>query len=295
MPKIPPAATPNVVGLSGGGWPVAPPLITCKREAPRNDGDTGVVSAVDTPMLKRFSWVRVLGATRSGRLPRVPGGVPWASPVKGQQCPSEWLAAGGDLTSDRSRWVASVAGAPRTRQAEKATRKSDQSRKVYRCTVPGICWSERVGHQHKPHSISGQVQVRDASCTGDMSDPNKRSPAWHKCTSGRLLGHHRVLGDEYLARRHVAVSTCRTHDASNSPHVEVPRVEPSARHVAAGGKMNRLPNSNFEFKGMIDVKLNRRLGIRIRSDHWAPLNRRGGASFAIICEEDYLSRAVESY
>ncbi|GMN46321.1 hypothetical protein TIFTF001_015498 [Ficus carica] len=50
MPKIPPVTTPNVVGLSGGGWPVAPPSITCKREAPRNDGDTGVVSAVDTQM-----------------------------------------------------------------------------------------------------------------------------------------------------------------------------------------------------------------------------------------------------
>ncbi|GMN71529.1 hypothetical protein TIFTF001_053416 [Ficus carica] len=176
----------------------------------------------------------MLGATRSGRLPRVPGGVPWASPVKGQQCPSEWLAAGGDLTGDRSsarpvRYsvprvlgfdregfkICSTEGAPRTRQAEKATRKYDQSGKVYRCTVLGICWSERVGHQHKPPSISGRVQVRDASCTGDMSDPNRRSPARHKCTSGRLLGHHQVLGDEYLAHRHMAVATCRTRDASD--------------------------------------------------------------------------------
>ncbi|GMN58486.1 hypothetical protein TIFTF001_027580 [Ficus carica] len=82
--------------------------------APRNDGDTGVVSAVDTSMLKRFSWVRVLGATWPGRLPRVPDGVPWASPVKGKQCPLEWLAAGGDLTGDRSRWVASAAGGSST-------------------------------------------------------------------------------------------------------------------------------------------------------------------------------------
>ncbi|GMN54993.1 hypothetical protein TIFTF001_024105 [Ficus carica] len=67
---------------------------------------------------RRFSWVRVLGATRPGRLPRVPSGVPWASPVKGQQCPSEWLAAGGDLTDDRSRWVVSAAGLSGTRSPE---------------------------------------------------------------------------------------------------------------------------------------------------------------------------------
>ncbi|GMN22140.1 hypothetical protein TIFTF001_051181 [Ficus carica] len=108
-----------------------------------------------------------------------------------------------------------------------------------------------------------------------MSDPNRRSPARHKCTSGRLLGHHRVLRDEYLAHRHVAVATCRTRDASDSPRVRASRVEPSARHAAAGGKTNRRPNSNFEFKGVIGGKLNRRLGIRIRSDHWAPINRRG--------------------
>ncbi|GMN56470.1 hypothetical protein TIFTF001_025580 [Ficus carica] len=143
--------------------------------APWNDGDTGVVSTVGTPMLK--SARKLMSAShRSGCLGRpgrvgylgylaVSGRVPWASPVKGQQCPSEWLAAGGDLTGDRSRWVASAAvprvlgfdresfkicsaeWAPRTRQAEKATRKSDQSGKVYRCTVPSICWSERVGHQ----------------------------------------------------------------------------------------------------------------------------------------------------
>ncbi|GMN30730.1 hypothetical protein TIFTF001_041498 [Ficus carica] len=151
--------------------------------------------------------------------------------MKGQQCPSEWLAAGGDLTGievgarpvrysvpkvlgfDREDFkICSTEGAPRTRQAEKATRKSDQSGKVYRCTIPGICWSERVGHQHKPPNISGRVQVRDASCTGDMSDPNRRSPARHKCMSGRLLGHPQVLGDEYLACRHVTVATCRTRD-----------------------------------------------------------------------------------
>ncbi|GMN35818.1 hypothetical protein TIFTF001_005552 [Ficus carica] len=54
MPKMAPAATPNVVGLSSGGWPVAPPSITCRREAPWNDWDTGVVFAVGTLMLKRL-------------------------------------------------------------------------------------------------------------------------------------------------------------------------------------------------------------------------------------------------
>ncbi|GMN37615.1 hypothetical protein TIFTF001_006957 [Ficus carica] len=85
---------------------VAPLSVTCKKEAPRNDGDTSVVSAVSTPMLKsskdtdmqeerqsfgkakmiipefvgssfiyrRFPRVRMLGATRPGRPPWVPGG-----------------------------------------------------------------------------------------------------------------------------------------------------------------------------------------------------------------------------
>ncbi|GMN44968.1 hypothetical protein TIFTF001_014172 [Ficus carica] len=61
MLKMSPAATPSVVGLSGGGWPVAPPSITCKREAPWNDWNTSVVSAAGTPMLKRLSLVWVLG------------------------------------------------------------------------------------------------------------------------------------------------------------------------------------------------------------------------------------------
>ncbi|GMN60140.1 hypothetical protein TIFTF001_029214 [Ficus carica] len=81
----------------------APPSVTCKKEALRNDGDTGVVSAVGTPMLKRFPWVPVLGATRPGRPPRVPGGY-------GQQCLLEWLATGGDLTCDGSWWAASTTG-----------------------------------------------------------------------------------------------------------------------------------------------------------------------------------------
>ncbi|GMN66633.1 hypothetical protein TIFTF001_035697 [Ficus carica] len=43
--------------------------------------------------------------------------------------------------------ICSAEGFSRTRQAEKATRKFDQSWKVYRYTVPGVYWSERVGHQ----------------------------------------------------------------------------------------------------------------------------------------------------
>ncbi|GMN68868.1 hypothetical protein TIFTF001_037932 [Ficus carica] len=38
-------------------YPVTPPSITCKKEAPQNDGDTGMVSAAGTPMLKS---VRIL-------------------------------------------------------------------------------------------------------------------------------------------------------------------------------------------------------------------------------------------
>ncbi|GMN71584.1 hypothetical protein TIFTF001_055952 [Ficus carica] len=60
-----PAAIPSVVGLSGGGWSVAPPSITCKREAPRNDGDTGVVSVVDTPMLKSVGELMSEGRGRA--------------------------------------------------------------------------------------------------------------------------------------------------------------------------------------------------------------------------------------
>ncbi|GMN48526.1 hypothetical protein TIFTF001_017704 [Ficus carica] len=52
MPEMVPAATPNAIGYSDQHSPVAPPSITCKKEAPRNDRDTGVVSAVGTPMLK---------------------------------------------------------------------------------------------------------------------------------------------------------------------------------------------------------------------------------------------------
>ena len=81
-------------------------LLQGKKEAPRSDGDTGGVSAVGTPMLKselgsdlrrerqsfgkerffvpgmeekssiyrRLPRAWVLGATRSGRPPRAPGG-----------------------------------------------------------------------------------------------------------------------------------------------------------------------------------------------------------------------------
>ncbi|GMN65018.1 hypothetical protein TIFTF001_034096 [Ficus carica] len=109
MPKMTPAATPIVVVYSGLNSLVAPPSVTCKLEAPRNDGDTGVI-------LLRFLRVRVLGATRPGRLPRVPGGPSTvggrslrASPAKGQQCPLEWLDAGGDVMRRSSRWAAPVA------------------------------------------------------------------------------------------------------------------------------------------------------------------------------------------
>ncbi|GMN65021.1 hypothetical protein TIFTF001_034094 [Ficus carica] len=60
-------------------------------------------------VFRRFLRVRVLGATRPGRLPRVPGGSLRASPAKGQQCPSEWLDTGGDVMRRNSRWAVPVA------------------------------------------------------------------------------------------------------------------------------------------------------------------------------------------
>ncbi|GMN60595.1 hypothetical protein TIFTF001_029681 [Ficus carica] len=80
---------------------LAPPSITCKREAPRNDGDTGVVSAVGTPMLKsaRILICVLSGPGCSGRPGRVgrlglyavSSRTPWASPAKGNSsCQSGW-------------------------------------------------------------------------------------------------------------------------------------------------------------------------------------------------------------
>ncbi|GMN42446.1 hypothetical protein TIFTF001_011658 [Ficus carica] len=49
--------------------------VTCKREALRSDGDTGGVSATSTPILKsEFPAGSGVLVTRSGRLPRTPGG-----------------------------------------------------------------------------------------------------------------------------------------------------------------------------------------------------------------------------
>ncbi|GMN59470.1 hypothetical protein TIFTF001_028559 [Ficus carica] len=283
------ATTPNVVGVSRLKLVITPQAITCKMGAPRNDGDTGVVFVMDTLMLKsarklmskrrgraltrqkmtipefggsssiyrRFSWVRVLGTTRPGQLPRIPGGpstvsgrVPWVSPMKGQQCPSEWLAAGGDLTDDRSRiWSGS-------RSRRKA------------CPVLGPQSTRLDREGFKIYSAKGASRTRQAEKATRKSDQlGKFADTWR---SPRV-------------------------DAPDSPRVGKTRVEPSARHAADGGKTSRRPNSNFELKGVIGRKLNRRMGIYVRSDHWAPINRRGGASFAIICKEDYLPRAAESY
>ena len=64
MPSTTLTATPKVVGWSDQDRPVALPSITCKREAPRNEGDTGVVSAAGTPMPKS---VRELMSEGRGR------------------------------------------------------------------------------------------------------------------------------------------------------------------------------------------------------------------------------------
>ncbi|GMN53780.1 hypothetical protein TIFTF001_022914 [Ficus carica] len=99
-----PAATPNVNGYSGRYWPVAPPSVTCKREAPRNDGDTGAVSAVGTSMLKRSSRAQVLGETRSGQLPRAPDGRLEPRPI-GAIGPIDWRHVGPDLTRGTEGWL----------------------------------------------------------------------------------------------------------------------------------------------------------------------------------------------
>ncbi|GMN64348.1 hypothetical protein TIFTF001_033423 [Ficus carica] len=54
-----------------------------QNEAPQNNGDTGVMFAIGTPILKRFPRVRVLGATWSGWPSRVPDGSWWAASVAG--------------------------------------------------------------------------------------------------------------------------------------------------------------------------------------------------------------------
>ncbi|GMN23325.1 hypothetical protein TIFTF001_000079 [Ficus carica] len=51
MPKIS-GTTPDVIALSDQSCTVTLRLVTCKREVPRSNGDTGGVSATSTPILK---------------------------------------------------------------------------------------------------------------------------------------------------------------------------------------------------------------------------------------------------
>ena len=51
MPKIS-GTTPDVIAWSDQSCTVILQQVTCKREAPQSDGDTGEVSAMGTPMLK---------------------------------------------------------------------------------------------------------------------------------------------------------------------------------------------------------------------------------------------------
>ncbi|GMN26573.1 hypothetical protein TIFTF001_001349 [Ficus carica] len=72
----PSSSTFNVIGWSDQVRPSTLPSITCKREAPRSDWDTGVVSVVDTSMLKSArALLAGLGAraTQPGRLLRALG------------------------------------------------------------------------------------------------------------------------------------------------------------------------------------------------------------------------------
>ncbi|GMN27763.1 hypothetical protein TIFTF001_001801 [Ficus carica] len=64
--------------MLGSGWSLCR-RSPAKREAPRSDWDTGVVSSVGTPMPKSARALALLAdlsdrATQPGRLPRAPSG-----------------------------------------------------------------------------------------------------------------------------------------------------------------------------------------------------------------------------
>ncbi|GMN60782.1 hypothetical protein TIFTF001_029872 [Ficus carica] len=79
-------------------------ISTCEKEAPQNDGDTGVVSAMGTPMLKRSSRARVLGEIRSGQLPRAPDGRLEPRPARAIG-PIDWRHVGPDSTRGTEGWL----------------------------------------------------------------------------------------------------------------------------------------------------------------------------------------------
>ena len=64
MPKMAPAPTPNVIQTVRSGPAKCSAVDHLQNEAPRNDGDTGVVSAVGTPMLKSDKVLRSKGRGR---------------------------------------------------------------------------------------------------------------------------------------------------------------------------------------------------------------------------------------
>ncbi|GMN51148.1 hypothetical protein TIFTF001_020303 [Ficus carica] len=139
MLKIPPAPTPSVVGWSSRGWPITQPSIICKREAPRGDRDTGVVSAVGTPMLKSAppaglgargdptgsATYSTQGVTRL-RLARATG-------------PMDWHHVGPDPAQGTGGWLSPApagVGAPSTTLPEYMFRPSETVR-VGRIITPG--------------------------------------------------------------------------------------------------------------------------------------------------------------
>ena len=65
MPKMVPAPTPKVVRTVRLGQAKYSAVDHLQKEAPRNDGDTGVVSAVGTPMLKSVKILMCKGRDRA--------------------------------------------------------------------------------------------------------------------------------------------------------------------------------------------------------------------------------------
>ena len=65
MPKTAPTATPNVVWVVRSGLAKCSAVDHLQDEAPRNDGDTSVVSAAGTPILKSVGELMSEGRGRA--------------------------------------------------------------------------------------------------------------------------------------------------------------------------------------------------------------------------------------
>ncbi|GMN69826.1 hypothetical protein TIFTF001_038869 [Ficus carica] len=187
-------------GGSGQDRPVTPPSITCKREAPRGDWDTDVVSAVGTSMLKSAPSVG-LGAR----------GDPVGSATYGTQGvtrlrlaratgPMDWRHVGPDPAHGTDRWLSlapagagtgpvsrKVAGGTWVRKTNVSLRFDPRVRVLRAQPCPiGNCFPvvessqnlyfvgrDRSRHQHNPPSISGLTWPRmlRVFVWSDMVDP----------------------------------------------------------------------------------------------------------------------------